>query len=178
MKTKIKTLLILLCFGIGFSSFAQNNAIDKFFSKYYDMDDFTTVSISSKMFGLVTMIEGETAEDQEILDCISQLTSLKILSTDRSEMFEELSRVAATIPTKEYEELMSIHEKDEDVLFLIKDNGKAITELLIMVYGDGQEFTLISLTGIIDLDKISKLSKGMNVGGLEHLEKIDKRERK
>ncbi len=178
MKTNIKHLFILLCFGIGFSSFAQNNAIDKFFSKYSDMDDFTTVTISSKMFALVTMIEGETEEDQEILDCISQLTSLRILTTDRTEMFSELSKVAEKIPTKEYEELMSIHEKDEDVLFLIKEDGKVITELLILAYGEGQEFVIISLTGIIDLDKISKLSKGMNVGGLEHLEKIENRKNK
>ncbi len=175
MKTKLKYVLILLCFGIGFNSFAQNNAIDKFFSKYADMDDFTSVSISSKMFSLVTMIDGETEEDQEILDCISQLTSLRILSTDRTEMYAELTKVAKKIPNREYEELMSIHENNEDVLFLIKEDGKIITELLILAYGEGQEFTIISLTGIIDLDKISKLSKGMNVGGLEHLKKIENR---
>ncbi len=178
MKTNIKYLLILFCLGLGVSAFAQNNAIDKFFSKYADMEDFTTVSISSKMFSLVTMIEGDTEEDQEILDCISQLTSLRILSTDRTDLSSELSKMADKIQTKDYEELMSIHEKNEDVLILIKDNGKTITELLIMIHEQDKEFTIISLTGIIDLDKISKLSKGMNVGGLEHLEKIENREKK
>lgn len=142
------------------------------------MDDFTTVNISSKMFSLFTMIEGETEEDQEVLDCISQLTSLRILSTDREDLYPELNAIAKKIPTKEYEELMSIHEKDQDVLFIIKEKDDVITELLVLAYGEKQEFTIISLMGVIDLDKISKLSKGMNVGGLKHLEKIDNKKEK
>jgi hypothetical protein len=178
MKPNIKHLILIICFSFGFASFAQNNAIDKYFSSYYDMDDFTTVNISSKMFSLFTMIEGETEEDQEVLDCISQLTSLRILSTDREDLYPELNAIAKKIPTKEYEELMSIHEKDQDVLFIIKEKDDVITELLVLAYGEKQEFTIISLMGVIDLDKISKLSKGMNVGGLKHLEKIDNKKEK
>ena len=52
-----------------------------------------------------------------------------------------------------------------------------IGELLMLVGGDHQ-FVAMDLFGEIDLKQISKLSKGMNMKGMEYLENIDKEPKK
>jgi len=39
--------------------------------------------------------------------------------------------------------------------------------------GSPDEFVLVSILGKIDLDKISQLSKQLDIDGVEHLEKIE-----
>ncbi|MEZ5197060.1 MAG: DUF4252 domain-containing protein [Bacteroidales bacterium] len=50
--------------------------------------------------------------------------------------------------------------------------GKNIKELL-MVVGGQDDNALISIQGDIDLKTISKLSKSMNIDGMENLEEIE-----
>jgi hypothetical protein len=43
---------------------------------------------------------------------------------------------------------------------------------MVMLMKGKHEVMVLSLTGIIDLSGISKLSKGMNIHGMENLEKM------
>jgi len=45
----------------------------------------------------------------------------------------------------------------------------------LLIAGGKNENALISIQGNIDLKNISKLSKSMQIQGLEHLEEIDKK---
>lgn len=157
--------------------FAQD-AISKFFSKYQSDETFSQVTVSSKMFGLFTNMEADTPEDKEVLDAISKLKGLRILAKEDARNARALYKEAfALIPTKEYEELMSVRDKDKDMKFMIKENGGKISELL-MVMGGNESFMVMSLFGEIDLKQVSRIGKKMNVSGLEHLEKMDKKEQK
>jgi hypothetical protein len=82
---------------------------------------------------------------------------------------DALSRV----PQKEYEELLTVRDGDEHVRFWIKENNNTINELLLLV-GAPTEFTMLSFTGKIDLNKISSLAKSVDIDGLQHLDKIKK----
>ncbi len=75
------------------------------------------------------------------------------------------------IPVKEYEELMTVRDKDKDMKFFIKESGGKISEL-VMVMGGNEEFMVMTLFGEIDLKQVSKIGKKMNVDGLENLENI------
>jgi hypothetical protein len=75
----------------------------------------------------------------------------------------------------EYEELMVVKEKDQDIKFLVKEKEDEIVELLLVIGGERNN-TLISIRGIIDLKSISRLSKSLNVQGLDELEKIDEKD--
>jgi Domain of unknown function (DUF4252) len=154
--------------------FAQD-AISKFFSKYQTDESFSQVTVSGKMFGLFTNMEAETAEDKEILDAISKLKGLRILAKEDARNARILYKEAFTlIPMKEYEELMSVRDKDKDMKFLIKESGGKISELL-MVMGGNEQFMVLSLFGEIDLKQVSRIGKKMDVKGLEHLDKMDKK---
>jgi hypothetical protein len=76
-----------------------------------------------------------------------------------------------SVTLKGFTELMTVKESDETVQFMITKNGKNISELLLLINQKDQA-GFISITGNIDLKSIAKLSKTMNIKGLENLEKI------
>ena len=174
MMKKIIMSLTVLVISYG-AALAQEDAISRFFEKYDDRDDFTHVSVTSRMFGLFTNMEGEDEDDQEVLDAISKLKGLKILASDDTENGKSLYKEAlGLIPTKEFDELMSVRDEDNDIKFLIKEKNGKISELL-MVMGGEDEFFVMSLFGEIDLKQISKISSKMNIDGLEGLENLNKK---
>ena len=161
--------------AISGAGYAQEDAISRFFDKYQDDEDFTHVTITSRMFGLFANLDVEEEADQELLDAVSKVKGLKILAKDdisqgqAKELYKEAFEL---IPTKEYDELMSVRDKETNMKFLIKEEGKIITELVMIMHGE-ESFFLLSLIGDIDLKQISKLSKSMSIDGFEHLEKLD-----
>lgn len=170
---KIILILTLAIFQLLIN--AQNKAVDKLFEKYAGKEGFTTVLISSKMFRLFSNLE---TDDEEFDDLMNSLKSIRILATDNDVELDKninfYDEIMKELKVSEYEELMVIQEKDQNVKFLIREVDGKIVELLLVSGGrDGN--ALISIKGDIDLKNISKLSKSMNVKGLEDLEKIDKK---
>jgi len=152
-------------------AFAQD-AISKFFSKYQTDQSFSSVTVSSKMFGLFTNMEADTPEDKEILEAISKLKGLKILAKEDARTARDLYKEAfSLIPIKEYEELMAVRTDDKDMKFFIKESSGKISELL-MIVGGNEQFMVMSLFGEIDLKQIARIGRKMDVKGLEHLEKM------
>lgn len=167
-KSGIVALMVL----ITTMAHAQNDAITKFFNKYSADESFTQVNVSSKMFGLFTDMEADTPEDKEVLEAISKLKGLRIVAKEKDSNARALYKEAlGLVPAKEYEELMSVRDKDKDMKFMIKESGGKISELLMLMGGDN-EFMVLSLFGEIDLKQISRIGKKMNVDGLEKLEKM------
>jgi hypothetical protein len=171
---KIVAIAVMMMVMSG--TYAQD-AISKFFSKYQNDESFSQVNISSRMFGLFTEMEAETAEDKEVLEAISKLKGLKILAKENARNARELYKEAFTVIPKDYEELMTVRDKDKDMKFMIKESGGKISELL-MVMGGNEEFMVLSLFGEIDLKQVSRIGKRMDVKGLEKLHNIDKSEKK
>jgi hypothetical protein len=166
-----KIIVVAVLLVVVTESFSQD-AISKFFTKYQTDDSFSSVTVSSKMFGLFTNMEADTPEDKEVLEAISKLKGLRILAKQNARNARELYKEAFTlIPIKEYEELMSVRNEDKDMKFYIKESGGKISELL-MVMGGNEQFMVMTLFGEIDLKQVSRIGKKMDVKGLEHLEKM------
>ena len=162
-----KLLVGFVMLAVAVTAQAQGDAISKFFTKYQNDETFSQVNMSSKMFSLMANLE-----DQEIVNMISKLKGLRILAKEQARNSRELYKEALSmIPTKEFEELMTVRDKDKDMKFFIKESGGKISEL-VMIAGGNEEFMLLSLFGEIDLKQVSKISKKMNIDGLEQLENI------
>ncbi|MEK6482207.1 DUF4252 domain-containing protein [Catalinimonas sp. 4WD22] len=176
MKKLIITIIAmqLLAFGVQ----AQNSAIASLFDKYADNEDFTKVSINSKMFDLFTEFEPDDPDTKEMANAISKLKGLKILAADSVGNAQKYYKEAkASIQKSNFEELMSIRDGKDDMIFMIQEEGGKISELLMLVGGD-YKFVAMSLFGEIDLKQISKLSKGMKINGMQYLENIDEKKGK
>jgi hypothetical protein len=152
---------------------AQGDAITKFFAKYQDDETFTQVKVSQKMFGLFTNMSVDKPEDKEVLDAISKIKGLRVLAKHETRDSRALYKEAmAMIPTNDYEELLSVRDKDKDMKFFIKEISAGKIGELVMVMGGNDEFMVLSLFGEIDLKKIGNIGKKMNIDGLQNLEKI------
>jgi hypothetical protein len=154
---------------------AQKDAVDALFNKYAGKDGFTTVIISSKMFSLFRDME---VEDDEFNKMMSGLESIRILATDETMEDKSINfydEVMKDLNESDYEELMVVKEKDQDVIFLIKERNGRIAELLLVAGGKGGDNALISIRGDIDLKTISKLARSMDIEGMEQLEKLDEK---
>ena len=169
---RIQILIVVLL--TGFITKAQSPA-DELFDKYSGKEGFTTVYISKYMFDLFSNIESTDPEAKEMKEVINKLTGIKIISSEKKDesvnFYKEMKK---KIASGGYKELMVVKEENQDVQFLVKDNDGKISELLIVVSGDGDN-VLISIQGDINMKSISKLSKAMNIEGMEQLENIDKK---
>ena len=153
---------------------AQEDAISRYFNQYVDDENFTVVYVSPKMFeilGKLDLSEMQDDEAQMALDVVKDLKGIRVLTTehDPAKYYKEANQ---KINTSEYATLVKVRDKGENVRLMIKDSGDIINEMLVLVGGD-DEFVLVSLIGDIDLKKISKLAKAVDIKGLEHLEKVD-----
>src|SRR6056297_141180 len=168
-----KIILNCLLFLIPLFSIAQNTPVDKLFEKYSGKEGFTSVYITSYMFSMFSEME---TEDPEFDQLVKNLTGIKILATDETYAGNAnfYTEIIDKLPLSEYKELMVVKEKDQDVKFLVNEKDGKIIELLLIA-GGKNENALISIQGNIDLKNISKLSKSMQIEGLEHLEEIEEK---
>jgi len=157
---RLQWILVIALLPVAASLQAQANAIEKYFSQYVEDDRFSVVYISSRLINMMKDADIEDFDDEEsrvIMEIAKDLKGLRILSTDVTpdKFYKEAKE---KINTSEYEVWMTVRDKDGDnVEFLVKENKeKKIEELLMLISGD--EFTLLSFVGNIDLDKVSKLA--------------------
>lgn len=173
-----KLMISAVMLMVAIAAQAQNDAISKFFNKYNEDESFSQVNISSKMFSLFTKMEVDKPEDKEVLNAISKLKALRILGKENTSDARALYKEAfALIPKTEFEELMSVRDKDKDMKFLIKEKDGKIAEL-VMVMGSMKDFMVLSLSGEIDLKQVSRIGSKMDIDGLEQLKNIDKKDPK
>lgn len=165
-------ITFLSCILFQISLNAQEDAIKRLFSDFNDDEDFTSVYVSPKMFEMMLKIEIDDM-DQDLKDVLSNIKGLRILSTDdsSSSLFKNSK---SKLVDDSFELLMNLREDDQDIEFLVKESndGKIIEELMMLVGGD-DGFTMMSFIGNLDLKKLSRLAKKMNISGLEHLDKLE-----
>jgi hypothetical protein len=168
----MKKLVLGMVMMVAVAAQAQNDAIAKFFNKYQSDESFSQVNVSGKMFSMMANLDGDTPENKALIAAISKIKGLKILSKSEARNSRELYKEAmAMVPTSDFEELMTIRDKDKDMKFFTKESGGRISEL-VMIMGGNEEFLVMTLFGEIDLKEMSKIGKAVNIDGLNNLEKI------
>ena len=168
---RINFLLVAL-FTLVLSK-AQSPA-DDLFDKYAGKEGFTTVYISKYMFDLFSNFESTDPEAEEMAEVVRNLTGIKILASEKpDESINFLKEIKKKISTDGYKELMIVKEENQDVQFLVRENEGKISELLLIVSGEGEN-VLMSIQGNIDMKNISKLARALDIEGMDKLENMDK----
>ncbi len=152
------------------SMVAQTDAITKYFDQYMEDENFTVVYITPKMFQMISKLNLKDKEGMELKEVLQDLKGLRILTTEKNGL-QYYKEAISKFKTNEYELLMTVRDKDENVRFWTKENNGVISELLMLV-GGVKEFVMISFIGNISLDKISKLANNLDVDGMEHLKEL------
>lgn len=169
---KVISIIAFLTVALVHIGLSQNNAVDRYYEEYRFDEQYTHVSVSSKMFDLFVNFEREDPAEQQLIETISKLDGMKVLiGKQLKDAHGEFQRLSSE-PYRDMEELMDITESGKEFKFFIRENGGNIDELLMVGY-EGSNVFVLSLIGDIDLKEIAKLSKKMDIDGFEHFENID-----
>ena len=153
------------------SLFAQNKTLERYFDRYQEDQRFTTVSVSSRMFGLFADFDMDDPEEAELVEAISKLKGLKMLIGEQVDNATALFEEAQKENESSMEELMSVRDGGNEFVFYVKETGGTISELM-MIGHEQSQFMMMSLTGEIDLAMLSRLSQKMDIEGFEHLKNV------
>jgi hypothetical protein len=170
----MKKLLILTALILAsISLWAQKSPIDDVFDRYSGKDGFTTVYISPKMFSILS---GMNSEDKDFQNLVSKIKNIRILSEKGDSVHtptffgKELLR---RLPSAGYEDLMMVKDESGEVRFMILEVKGRIAELVMVSGGTGS--TLVSITGDLDLKTIASLSDKTGIEELKDLDKVEKK---
>lgn len=158
--------------ALSLPAFSQKSAVDDLFDRYNGKEGFTSVYISSKMFSLLSRID---SDDEEFQNLVNRIKSIRILSIDSARNVSHINFATDLVPRLNrsgFEELMTVKEPDDEIRFMIREVGDRIAELVMITGGAGS--SVVSITGNLDLKTISSISGDLGIEGLEGLEKVEK----
>jgi hypothetical protein len=164
-----KIILLIGVIFMSFNTYAQSSIFDKF----EDMDDVSSVIVSKEAFKMLAKFKGGGEEGQEYLEMVQNLNSFKVFTTDKPEIAKQMSDVMNSyLKSSKLTELLRVKDDDTNVKIYIRQGKDEdhVSELLMFVNGVGKymkdsdsplkvETVILSLTGDIDLNKISKLTE-------------------
>ncbi|MCX2836552.1 MULTISPECIES: DUF4252 domain-containing protein [Salinimicrobium] len=170
-----KFSLALLALILPFLSGAQT------FDKYEGMKEVDAVVVTSKMFKLLTKIDlnADDPETQAYIDLIENLKEMKVLSTTKENIRQQMALdVASYIKKGSMEELMRVSEDGKTVRFYYKPgkNDDYVSQLFMFMEGEDKNkpmSVILNITGEINLAQVSKLANDFKIPGGEELEKVE-----
>ncbi len=179
---KIFVFCSFTCFLIC-SVQAQNDAINRYFESQIENEIFTSVYVSPKLIEIVSEIDLQAFDDEDmngneaamIEEVLQQLKGLMLLKTEvdpmvhYKEVLGEFSKQNAG-----FELLLSVRDKGNNVKIWTQTAGDNTIQELLLLVGGNDEMILLSLTGDIDLKKISRLAGNVDIDGIDYLDNLDK----
>ena len=181
---KIATVLVMAIMLLPMSGMAQD-----IFEKYNGNLEVDYVNIQPKMFQMIAKmgINIDDPEAKAYMDMVKSITSFKTLVTDNKTITADISKWVKS-RSNSLEELMQVKSDGKEVKFYVKEGKDAdhVKELLIFVTGlddvikediniNGKQIkvqtVVVSLTGNIDLNEISRLTNQMKIPGGKELQK-------
>jgi len=184
MKT-LKLTVAIAAFLILSSVANAQSSFDKFFEKYNTQEGYTAVNISKELFQMFASMGNDKNDTsaREMKKVMDQLNGMKVLSCKPDSLKPGkatafYNEAVALFNNSAYKELMTVNDGGSNIRFLTKQDSKGkISEMVMMAKGK-DEMVILDLTGAIDLSTISKISKSMNIHGMENLQKMKDNHRK
>lgn len=156
MKKQIYTLIGLIF--MAFSTTAQTDVISSYFSEYDDRDDVLTIKLSGKAFELAGQIEVEEEELKEYKEMMSQITGLRVIVDENDGSAMQTAKTAEKRLPSNFEELISIKEKDSQFKLFIDEESGTVREL-IGIAGKEKTFVIMSLVGNMKMSDVGQMTQ-------------------
>ena len=157
-----KIIFIIALTILPFTNYAQISIFDKF----EDMDDVTSVIVNKEAFKMLSKFKGSSPEAKEYAAMVENLESLKVFTTESTTIANQMNEVVTKyLKTSKLVELMRIKDKAANVKIYIRPgkDDNHVSELLMFVNDmtntANKQAVVLSLTGEIDLNKISEITE-------------------
>ncbi|CAM1364418.1 conserved exported hypothetical protein [Tenacibaculum litopenaei] len=156
-----KIVFVLALILSATASFAQST-----FDKLESLDEVSSVVITKDAFELIRQFPDAKSEDMEIFNTAKGLNELKVFSTEDAKIAAKMEAMVNTaIKNAKLTQLMRVKDKDSKVRIYVKTtkNKDLVSEVLMFVRnknkGDKSESIIVTLTGEIDVNKLSKIAE-------------------
>ena len=162
----MKKIFILIAFIVA--PIATN--AQSFFDTLEDMQGVDMVVVTKDAFELISKFKNVKIDDNEgmkVFQMIQDLKEFKMFSTDNESVANKMENmVNSAIKTQNLTQLMRIKEDDSRVKIYVKStkNKDYVSEVLMFIKGiskktnKASEAIIVSLTGNIDINKMSELA--------------------
>jgi len=162
----MKKIIVLIALVIAPAvSFGQS-----IFDKLENMEEVSSFIINKDAFQLLQKFNPDMGGDTdavEVFKMVQNLKELKVFKTNNTEVAKTMETlVASAIKKSKLTELMRFKEKGSKAKIYVKIGGNSdtVSEVLMFVSGASKmtqghaESVIVSLTGVIDINKLSKLA--------------------
>lgn len=167
-----KTLIIFaLAFSHFFNMYGQEDKFDKLFDKYQEVEGVTSIKIAKPMFGMLSSLNIDDSQLDQIKPFLSKINGLKVLITESPEdansadalkvqnNLSQLSKdISSYLKNLNYSEIMTVNNSGAKIKFL---SSKAIDgmvdDLLLSINAGGGENILVKLDGKLSMDDVNKI---------------------
>lgn len=162
----MKKLVVVIAFLIASSvNYAQS-----FFDKLEYMEGVDMVVVTKDAFEMLSKFQDIKIEDNQtmkVFSLINDLQELKVFTTNDANNAKKMDQmVSQVIKEQKLTELMRVKDEDTRMKIYVKATKKKayVSEVLMFVNGAGKksnknvESVIISLTGRIDIQKISEIT--------------------
>jgi hypothetical protein len=141
-----------------------------FFDTLEDLDGVDMVVVTKDAFELISKFKNVKIDDNEgmkVFQMIQDLKEFKMFSADNVTVANKMeSMVNAAIKAQNLTQLMRIKEDDSRIKIYVKStkNKDYVSEVLMFIKGiskktnEASEAMIVSLTGNIDINKMSELA--------------------
>lgn len=167
-----KIIFIIALAFLPFTNFAQVSIFDKF----EDMEDVTSVIVNKEAFKMLSKFKGSSPESKAYVEMVQDLETLKVFTTESSAIALQMDEVVSKyLKTSKLVELMRIKDKDANVKIYIRPgkDDSHVSELLMFVNDlknkSNKQAVVLSLTGEIDLNKVSEITDAHIPNSSKHL---------
>jgi hypothetical protein len=148
-----KILIAIAILAIPFLASSQNESIEKFYNKYVGNEKVSDISLNGWILSMASKMAKE--EGSEILQ---KITKLRIMLTEEKDIVSraDVKQLMRDIRKNDFEDLMTVRDEGTRVNFMIREKGENITNVLVIIHGDG-EFILLSLEGNLNMEDLKQL---------------------
>lgn len=162
----MKKIIVLIALVIAPAvSFGQS-----MFDELENMKDVSSFIINKDAFQLLQKFNPDMGKDNEaaeIFSMVQNLKELQVFKTNNATVAKKMeTMVASAVKKSKLTELMRFKDKGSKAKIYVKMNGNKDTVSEVLMYVNGisgiteghAESTIVSLTGTIDINKLSKLA--------------------
>jgi hypothetical protein len=149
-----RIVVFTLLIGLVQQTTFGRNPVDDLFDKYKNQQGILSMELTSNLLNFFVEDEGLKG---------MKMGALTLLTVEDDEQWQGVNfydELKGKIDFSDYEELMRVHEKDQDVIMLALPDGDVIQEFLVIVGGDDN--AIIRFTGQFGKDELDKL-KNCNI---------------
>lgn len=164
-------IIFALAFSHFFTVYGQGDKFDRLFEKYQEVEGVTSIKIAKPMFGMLSSLNIDDSQLDQIKPLLSKINGLKILITENPEKantkegiqvqthLSQLNKdVASYLKTLNYSEIMTVNSSGSKIKFLSAEAKDGILDdLLLSIDGGKGENILVMLDGKLSMDDVNKI---------------------